>query len=539
VVKIKFMFLDRNSYTSKSGKLVKRAILRHSYRENGIVKNKNIANLSSLSDQELDAIEIALKHKNNISVLEDFTNQEIVSGKYFATFYAFNQIMKKLNISNILEQYKNADIIKWLIFCRLMHQSSVSESFRLKEDYYTQNLLSIDNVNINDFYKSYEYLAENQDKIEEKLFRIQNKTTENIFLYDVTSSYFEGLKNELSNYGYNRDKKKGKKQLVYGLLTDSEGDPISVEAFKGNTNDINTLSNQISKLKKRFNCKKVILVGDKGMIKSTGIAELEKNGFYYITTITKEQIKSKIKKEEFQLSMFENELVDLCDINEKVRYILRKNPVREAEIRKNRKERLALIKKHLEQSNLYLKDHQKSKIQTQINALNKLITKYNLGSWLFVEKQDERNLKLKINITELKETMRFDGCYTLKTNLLDNEFTTENIHKRYKDLAKVEQAFRTEKTAHLEVRPIYLRKEQRTRAHLFIVTLAYKIYRYLNNAWQNCENMTVKEGLLKLNKITTVNINSKNKTKLIILKPDVDCQNLLNLIKVKLPDALN
>ena len=186
------MFLDRNSYISKSGKLVKRAVLRHSYRENGVVKKTNIANLSSLSDEELDAIEIALKSKKNISELIDFSKQEMSAGKYFGALNAVIQIFNKLKINSVLDKFDHSDIVKWLIFCRLTHQSSVSQSFRLKDDYYTQTFLSLENKSINDFYKTYEYLSENQKEIENQLFKKQKKTTENIFLYDVTSSYLEG-----------------------------------------------------------------------------------------------------------------------------------------------------------------------------------------------------------------------------------------------------------------------------------------------------------------------------------------------------------
>jgi len=279
------------------------------------------------------------------------------------------------------------------------------------------------------------------------------------------------------------------------------------------------------------------LVGDKGMIKSAGIEEIEKNGFYYLTTITKEQIKSKIAQDGFQLLMFENQLVDLCDIAEKTRYVLRRNSVRQTEIRNNRKEKFNLIKNHLKSSNQYLSEHEKAKTQTQINAINLLISKCKFTSWLSVEIKSERELSLKINISSLKDAMLLDGCYALKTNLLDSDYSAENLHQRYKDLALVEKAFKIEKTAHLQVRPIYLRKEQRTRAHLFIVMLAYKIYRFLQQAWKP-ENITVKEGLLKLNLITTADLKMKNNSKQIVLKPNLECQKLLNLINIKLPSNI-
>lgn len=128
-------------------------------------------------------------------------------------------------------------------------------------------------------YKNLKWLSENQSEIENKLFKKRNEKSTNIFLYDVTSSYLEGTENELADWGYNRDGKKGKKQIVIGLLCDENGIPMSTQVFKGNTHDTSTFMDQIIKAKNRFNCKKVIFVGDRGMIKSSQIEDLEKHGF--------------------------------------------------------------------------------------------------------------------------------------------------------------------------------------------------------------------------------------------------------------------
>jgi len=151
----------------------------------------------------------------------------------------------------------------------------------------------------------------------------------------VTSSYLEGEDNYFSAYGYNRDGKKGKKQIVIGLLCDGNGDPVSVEVFPGNTQDMKTFSSQIQKVRERFSCERVILVGDRGMIKTPQIKELPE-GFHYITAITKAQIDVLIKQDVIQMDLFDAELCEVEDNEEGVRYILKRNPVRAKEIENNR-----------------------------------------------------------------------------------------------------------------------------------------------------------------------------------------------------------
>ena len=135
------------------------------------------------------------------------------------------------------------------------------------------------------------------------------------YLYDVTSSYFEGQQNELADYGYNRDGKKSKKQIVIGLMTDGEGWPIAIEVFRGNTSDLQTVENQIKKMAGRFSIQEVTLVGDRGMIKHAQIDPLEAADFRYITAITKPQIESMIKQDIIQLGLFDENLVEIFDEN--------------------------------------------------------------------------------------------------------------------------------------------------------------------------------------------------------------------------------
>ena len=157
-----------------------------------------------------------------------------------------------------------------------------------------------------DLYKNLEWLANHQADIELQMFRQKRGDSKpTLMLYDVTSSYLEGDDNELAAFGYNRDKKKGKKQIVIGLLCDDLGEPVSVEVFQGNTLDFQTLSLQITKVANRFQCINVTFVGDRGMIKSAQIEDLQKVGFNYITGLTKPQINILLQRGVVQLGLFD------------------------------------------------------------------------------------------------------------------------------------------------------------------------------------------------------------------------------------------
>ena len=304
-----------------------------------------------------------------------------------------------------------------------------------------------------------------------------------MYLYDITSSYLEGQKNELGRYGYNRDGKRGKKQIVIGLMADKEGIPVSVEVFKGNTSDSTTVSSQIEKMANRFGVDKLVFVGDRGMIKST---QIEAFGKYtnYITAITKDQIKTLVKKEIIQLELFQETLLEIE--HENIRYLTRRNPIRAQEIQTSRAEKIASITEKINIANLYLKEHEKAKIKTQIIALNKYISKLDISSLCSVFVSNQGELTLSIDKKTLDDLVALDGCYVIKTDLKKEELEASKVHQRYKDLAFVEKAFRTMKTACLEIRPIFVRKESRTRGHVFVTSLAYMI---IQDFWRKIKHI--------------------------------------------------
>ena len=329
------MFIARSKFKTNSGKVYQSVLLRQSYRENGQVKKRTIANLSHCSEQEIQAIELALKHKHNLSSLGSLSDSvSIKEGLSIGGVWAIYQAAKHLKIVEALGDHQNGKMALWQVISRVLEQGSRLSAIRLGETYAIASVLSLTKGFTEDaLYKNLSWLANNQTKIEDRLF-VKNQRDKMLFLYDVTSSYLEGTENALADWGYNRDGKKGKKQIVIGMLTDGEGNPIATEVFKGNTSDPKTFRSQVEKAKHRFGCERVTFIGDRGMIKSGQIQDLEKHGFRYITALTKKQIETLVQKGVIQYELFDNPVCEAQDGS--VRYIFRRNPVRAAEIQENR-----------------------------------------------------------------------------------------------------------------------------------------------------------------------------------------------------------
>jgi transposase len=575
------MYIDDCKYR-RNNRSYRRVLLRESYRQKGKVYHNTIANLSKCSDQELEAIRIGLKYKKNISFLEHLKEGRSSNGKIIGTVSALYQIAHRLGIAQVLGKTDQGLFILWLIIARIIDQGSRLSAVRLARVHAGCEIIGIGSINEDKLYEAMDWLYDNREAIEKKLFRKWKKNqgdgdsdsdgdsekNQHIFLYDVSSSYLEGEKNEFAMFGYNRDKKKGKKQVIYGLLTDEEGEPLSIEVFPGSTKDNKTVSSQVEKIKKKFGCQYITFVGDKGMIKIAQMKEINDENYYYITTVTKPQIESLVKKNKLQMGLFDDKLFEVeMEIEEKqdtdtdtgkkdagnagnagagqgkgkeskkIRYILRRNPYRANEMKINRQSKINAIEKRMNQSNQYLREHKGAQVEVQKRELIKYVQKLKLTGIVILEEiANKKELELKIDQRELEEKSQLDGCYVIKTDLPKRAADKELIHERYKALAEVEMGFRTMKSF-LEARPIYVRKAEKTVAHFEIVMLAYKIERYLRNAWSDLD-LTVHEGIEHLSKISSV-ITEIGNTKLInVPKPEEKIEMLLNRIHVTLPEIL-
>jgi len=464
-----------------NGKVHTTTYLAESYRDkDGKVNHRHISNLSKWDEDMIFALQKILKG-DKITQLSDL---KFSQGKSFGAIFLISQIAKRLGITKSLGNSKDAKLALFQIAGRIITQGSrYYLANEWKQHQAVEKVFNIDAFNHNDLYDNLTWLAENQTKIEQNLFKFRNKNKhcKQVFLYDVTSSYLEGEHNELAQFGYNRDKKQGKKQIVIGLMTDADGYPVTVEVFKGNTADSSTVSNQLQKLKNNFGVEQVIFVGDKGMIKSTQIDELTSNVYQwdYLTSITKEQIETLLKENVFQMELFDNELIEVE--HEGIRYFLRRNSFRQKEIHQNRASKIQKIKDLALDRTQYLSEH---KMADPDVALRKVIEKtgaYKLTKFVSCS-ISERIISIHIDENAQKEAEKLDGCYVIKTNVSKDNLDKEKAHQRYKDLAQVEFAFRTLKTTLENIRPIYVRTEENTRGHVFVSALAYMIIKNISEA---------------------------------------------------------
>lgn len=530
------MYVDE-SVSRQRGKVYKRTLLRESYRENGKVKHRTVANISKCSRQEINAIKLAMKHKGDLSTLGSYKEKlRSKQGLSVGAVVLLKALADRLHITKALGGNTNGKLALWQIMARVIDQGSRLSAVRLAGTHAVCDLLNLNSFNEDDLYENLDWLCENQQKIEKRLFdmRYKDEGLPRLYLYDVTSSYLEGVQNELGDWGYNRDGKRGKKQIVIGLLTDGKGVPISVEIFKGNTNDTRTFLNQVKKLAGQFKIKEVTMVGDRGMIKRAQIESLKGEHFNYITALTKPQVESLIKKGVIQLELFSEKI---CEIeSDGSRYILRRNPIRVEEIEGTRGEKIEKVQRVVEDKNKYLSEHKRAKVSVAKAKIIKLLGKLKLDNFITI-KAGERSLSLNIDEEKKEKLALLDGCYVIKTELNKKDISADTVHQRYKDLALVEQGFRTIKTGLLETRPIYVRKEKRTRGHVLVVMLAYIIVHELEKLWVEMD-LTVAEGMSELSTISSMEIQIGEASYQQIPEPRDLGEKLFRRAKINLPEAL-
>jgi transposase len=525
------------AFSRQNGKVYKRVLLRESYKVKGQVKHRTIANLAHCSEEEIQAIKLALKHKGDLHHLDSLKDAvHTKQGLAVGAIILLKTLADRLHISEALGPSVDGQFALWQVMARVLNQGSRLSAVRLAGQHAVCDLLKLPSFDEEDLYKNLNWLATNQGQIEKRLFdrRYQGHAVPRLFLYDVTSSYLEGMQNELGDWGYNRDGKKGKLQIVIGLLTDETGVPVSIEVFKGNTNDPKTVLSQIQKIARSFGITKVTFVGDRGMIKSAQIQDLKAEHFHYITAITKPQIATLLKQDVFQIEQFTEKL---CEIeSDGIRYILRRNPKRVEEIAQTRRDKIHKVQCFITRQNEYLAQHQRAKVSVALRKSTQWLQQLKVSEFAHVEAQ-ERHLSLTLDAKKHAAISAFDGCYVIKTELPQEEVAAETVHQRYKDLAFVEQGFRTIKTGLLETRPIFVRKEQRTKGHVLVVMLAYILVQELQKLWEEM-NITVEEGLLELSMLTTMEIQIGHTCYQQIPQPREVGRKLLELAHVSLPEAL-
>jgi transposase len=492
------MFVD-SSTTRLNGKAYPRHLLRESYREAGKVKHRTIANLSHCKAEEVEAIRLALRHKADLAGMVAAAGQrglELVQGASVGAVWLLSQLARELGIVAALGSDRQGKLALWQVIARVLDQGSRLSAVRLAGGHAAGAALGMISFDEDDLYANLDWLANNQADIEIRLFaRRKSASAPDVFLYDVTSTYLEGEQNAFAAFGYNRDRKSGKRQIVIGLLCDADGRPLSIELFAGNTSDVKTFSSQLSKAAARFGAERVTFVGDRGMIKAPQRAELRAADFHYITAITKAQIDGLIAAGVLQMDLFEEALAEV-EGKDGERYVLRRNPARAEELAASREDKLSTLRTAGQAADKYLREHPRAAAKTQVSRLNARAKTLHVDKFVQIAAEG-RSVALTVDQDALTELARLDGCYALRTDLPKAVVSKDVVHDRYKDLAQVEWAFRDSKSVHLEMRPVYLRAENRTRGHAVVVMLAYLMAQELRRRWRDSD-LTVQEGLHRL-----------------------------------------
>ncbi len=464
-------------------------LLRQSFREGKKIRKRTLANLSHLDPLRVEALRRALRGE-----FDHLTGGPPVCGPIFGVLYVLKQIAEAVGLPQVLGRHRLARLGLFLILARVAHQGSRLSSVRWARRQAVAEVLGLDGFHEEDLYQALDHLAQRQEKIEQRLYRHYLRRRGRapvLYLYDVTSSYLEGEKNELAEFGYNRDGKRGKRQIVVGLLTawlcaripgtevvglltDEAGEPLAVRVFSGSTADPKTLAQAIEILKQRFGVGEVVLVGDGGLIRCTGQKALGEAELRYITALSEPQIRKLLKRGALQLGLFEEKI---CEVQGKgVRYIVRKN---EAEARKQwhrLEDKLARLGAQIEARNEQVSRSARCQPEAGLRRLEEWVKRHKLGPFVSLH-LEERWIRLELDEAAREEAMQLAGCYVIETDVSPELLDAQQVHEGYKGLGLLEQDLRTLKTGLLEVRPVFVRKETRTRGHVFVCLLALKISR--------------------------------------------------------------
>jgi len=532
------MYIIETTRLGPNGTVYRCVLLRQSYREGDTVKNRTSANLSHCTPQEIEALRLALRYKDDLAVLGAIrTAWELQEGPAVGAVCTIYHVARQLGLDKALGTDFAGKLARWQVIARVIDQGSRLSAVRLAQTHAACELLGFTRgFDENDLYDNLAWLADYQATIERRVFtarRGHHKPA--LFRYDVTSSYLEGHCNALAAFGYNRDGKAGQPPVVVGLVCDEEGVPVSTDVFAGNTPDLATFAPQIRKVARRFGCERGTFVGDRGMIKGGQITALAQAGFPYITALTKPQIERCLTHGVFQLAWCADQVYEVEDAGR--RDILRRNPQRAAEIAAGRQDKQRAVAQFVSKKNAYLHAPPRAQVRVARRAVQTKLARLKVEAWLGVEAAG-RTRQLRVDETTQRHAARLDGCYVLKTALPRTVAAAQVVHDRYKDLALVEQAFRTCKTTDLELRPWDVRTEASTRGHALVVMLAYLIMRELRQAWSHL-HLTVEEGMAQLATLCALEVRVQGQEPFCrVPKPRGTSQRLLEAVGVQLPDVL-
>jgi transposase len=461
-------------------------LLRESIRQGGKIIKRTLANLSSLTIEQAEAIRAVLKGKVMAPVDEVF---EVLRSRTHGAVQAIGSAMKRLRLATLLDRKPSPerDLVLAMIAARVLNPQSKLATARSWEHSTLGEWFGVEDGTEDELYAAMDWLLERQSVIEQRLAR-RHLSEGGRVLYDLSSSYFEGVCCPLAQRGYSRDGKKGKLQVNYGLLTDERGCPVSISVFEGNTSDPATLLPQVDRLQADFALQEVILVGDRGMISQKqvdALRERKDEGVQWITALKSGAIRKLLDAGAIQMDLFdERNLFEFTHADfPGERLVVCRNP-QLAKLRTHkRRELLAATCEELQTvqrmvANGRLKDKEKIGVR-----VGRVLNKYKMAKHVILHIESEQ-FAFEINEAQVLDEAALDGLYVIRTSLPAEQLSDSDAVRHYKDLSQVESAFRTLKSDELQIRPIRHYSEKRVRAHLFLCMLAYYVQWHMSEAWR-------------------------------------------------------
>jgi transposase len=452
-------------------------LLREGWREGKKTRKRTIANLSHWPEERIEALRLLLKGEPLVSAKQAFVvERSIPHGHVEAVLGTID----KLGLDSIIysRRCRERDLVVAMIAERLIRPCSKLATTRFWHTTTLAEQLGVSDADEDDLYAAMDWLLARQGQIEKKL-AARHLSEGSLVLYDVTSSYYEGRTCPLARFGHNRDRKKGKLIIVYGLLTDDEGRPVSVQVYPGNTGDPSTVPDQVEKLMQRFGLRRIVLVGDRGMLTQTQLDKVKDHpGLGWVSALKSQAIRELVDGGYLQMSLFDEQ--DLAEIHSPdfsgERLVACYNPILAKE-RKNKRDRLlAATEKELQKIAREVARRTRTPLdKAEIGKkVGKVINRYKVAKHFTVEIADGA-FSFSLKQESIARESQLDGIYVIRTSEPADRLSAQDTVRTYKRLAQVERAIRSIKTVDLLVRPIHHRTEDHVRAHIFLCMLAYYV----------------------------------------------------------------
>jgi DDE family transposase len=457
--------------------------LRRSYREGGEVKKETVANLSHLPDEVIELIRAALRGQRFVAAEEALqVERSLPAGHVEAALV----MARRLGLGRVLDRQPSREraLCLAMIVQRVLGPGSKLAMSRAFAQSTLAAELGIEDADEDELYAALDWLLARQQRVEQTLAR-RHLAEGTLVLYDVSSSYFEGLSCPLAQLGYSRDGRRGTPQIVYGLLCDRRGCPVAVEVFEGSSHDDKTLPAQLEKLRNRFGLKSVIVVSDRGMVTRANLDLLRSSGeAAWITALKAPQVKKLVKEGALQLSLFdEHNLAEITsDDYPDERLVVCRNPLVAHERARKRDDLLAATERALTDIQARV-ERATLEGEAEIGlAVGEVWNRWRMRKHFQLEITNT-TLAFARKHEQIAAEAALDGIYVLRTSVTEAELPAPEVVRAYKQLKEVERAFRTLKGP-LELRPIHHRLEERVKAHVFLCMLSYYLAWHLRQAWK-------------------------------------------------------